>query len=156
MYSSSKSNPIHAYTRATHTVAKTRQVVMLYDGVIRFLRQAGEAIEQGNIEARYLKLTKASEVISGLQNCLDFDAGQHTAQVLYDFYAAIDMRIVTLHRQADAAELQRIITELKEMRDVWDGIDRGQEPRAATVPASEGTPSPSPDDSGPGPVKVSA
>ena len=35
-----------AYSRANHTVSKTRQVVMLYDGAIRFMQQAAEAMEK--------------------------------------------------------------------------------------------------------------
>lgn len=120
-------NPIKAYGRAAHTVAKTRQVVMLYDGIIRFMKQAAEAMEAGAIEERYLKLTRASEVVSGLQNSLDFDSGGQTAQVLFDFYSSVDARIIGMHRQPDAAVCQAIIADLKDMRDVWDGIDRGKE-----------------------------
>jgi flagellar protein FliS len=118
-------NLIKAYTRATHTVAKTRQVVMLYDGAIRFLKQAAEAMEKGEIEQRYLKLTRVSEVVSGLQNCLDFTSGGNTAQVLYDFYAGIDTRVFNLHRTPSPEACRQLIADLKEMRDVWDTIDRG-------------------------------
>lgn len=152
---SQKPNPIKAYTRATHTVAKTRQVVMLYDGAIRFLKQAAEAMEQGAIEERYQKLTRVSDIISGLQNSLDFTAGGSTAQVLFDFYASIDARIFGLHRQPSADVCNKIIQELKDMRDVWDGIDRGSDDSAAKTPAvvDEDSDQPTPPSS---PVKVSA
>lgn len=130
-------NPRHpslsAYTRATHTVAKTRQVVMLYDGAIRFMKQAAEAMEQGAIEERYNKLRRASDVIMGLQGSLDFESGRDTAQILYEFYAMIDNRIIGLHRHPDAAQCQQVIAELKSMRDVWDGIDRGAESGEASA-----------------------
>lgn len=114
-----------AYHRATHTVAKTRQVVMLYEGAIRFLQQAREAMEKKAIEKRYQKLTRASEIIMGLQACLDFDAGGDAAQVLYDFYSSIDARIMTLHRTNDIAACDTVIAELRDMRDVWNKIDQG-------------------------------
>lgn len=133
----SPSNHYKAYNRATHTVAKTRQVVMLYDGAIRFLQQAKEAMEQGNIETRYNKLARVSEIITGLQSCLDFDAGQHAAQTLYDFYAAMDTRILQLHRTNNAEDCSQIIAEIRDMREVWDRIDRG-DGAAPTPPASEG------------------
>lgn len=154
-------HPISAYTRATHTVAKTRQVVMLYDGAIRFLKQAAEAIEANNIEERYMKLTRASDVISGLQNSLDFDSGGQTAHVLFEFYSSVEARIMGLHRQPSAAACQQVVTDLKEMRDVWDGIDRhaeeGSAARAATPPqeAAE-TPDTPPTGTAPSSVKVSA
>lgn len=126
-------HPLNAYTRASHTVAKTRQVVMLYDGAIRFLQQAKAAMETTDISERYTKLAKAGEVIAGLQSCLDFDSGGQTAQVLYDFYAATEMRILALHRTNDAAECDALINDLKQMREVWHHIDRGNDPSVAPV-----------------------
>ncbi len=137
-------NPIKAYTRATHTVAKTRQVVMLYDGAIRFLKQAGEAIQAGSIEERFNKLTRVSDIITGLQGSLDYESGGSTAQVLSDFYSALDMRITGLHRKPDLAVCNSIVAELKEMRDVWDGIDRGKEAPSAPAVETEAAPELSP------------
>lgn len=116
-----------AYNRASHTVSKTRQVVMLYDGAIRFLQQAAEAIEKKDYEARYHRLNKVTDIIVGLQACLDFDAGGPSAKVLFDFYASLDMQIFTLHRTNDPELCRTIIGRLKEMRDTWDRIDRANE-----------------------------
>lgn len=123
----SPSNTGHyrAYNRANHTVSKTRQVVMLYDGMIRFLQQAGEGIEQKDYEVRYQKLMRASDVVIGLQACLDFEAGGESARVLHDFYTMIDRRIFALHRTNSVEECRAIVADLKTMRDVWSQIDRG-------------------------------
>lgn len=138
-----------AYSRATHTVSKTRQVVMLYDGAIRFLQQAAEAIENKDFETRYNKLTRAADIVVGLQACLDFESGGASAKVLFDFYSAMDMRIFALHRSNDLAACKTLIAELKEMRDVWDKIDRGNESTNATSAAK-------PAESGADPLTVSA
>lgn len=116
-----------AYLRANHTVSKTRQVVMLYDGMIRFMQQAVEAIEKKDYETRYHRLTRASDIIAGLQSCLDFDGGGSSARILYDFYSAIDLRIFTIHRSNDVKECEAVIAQLKEMREVWHTIDRAGE-----------------------------
>ncbi len=118
-------NPYHAYHKAAHTVSKTKQVVMLYDGVIRNLQQARAAIEQGEIETRYNKLVRASEIIIGLQSCLDFDEGADAAQILFDFYSSFDMRIAGLHRSNSLTGCDELIEELKSMREMWDRFDRG-------------------------------
>ena len=127
-----------AYSRATHTVSKTRQVVMLYDGMIRFLQQAMEAMEKKDFETRYNKLIRISDIITGLQACLDFETGGHSAKILYDFYSRIDLRIFALHRSNDVKEGSAIMTELKQMRDAWDKIDRGGEAQASAKPAESG------------------
>lgn len=130
------SNRYKAYNKAAHTVAKTRQVVMLYDGIIRFMSQAKVAMEQNEIENRFKTLSRASEVITGLQACLDYEAGGETAHILNDFYSAIDMRIMQLHRTNDAVECQKVIDELKPMREVWNGIDHGQAKPGVEEPAA--------------------
>lgn len=119
--------PYKAYHRATHTVTKTRQVVMLYDGMIRFMQQACEAMEKKDYETRYNKLARVSEIAHGLQACLDFEAGGDSAKILYDFYASLEVRIFQLHRSNDAEQCRKLITEVKNMRDMWDRFDRDGE-----------------------------
>jgi flagellar protein FliS len=151
------SNPLKAYSRAAHTVAKTRQVVMLYDGAVRLIQQAAEAIEKNDVETRYNKLTRASEVINGLQNSLDFEAGGNTANILYDFYSSLDARIFQLHREPTVEACERIVNDLKQMRTVWDEIDRAQDgaPKAASSEVEPTEPTPTPTDPS-GSVKFSA
>ena len=113
-----------SYAAATQTVAKTQQIVMLYDGVIRFIQQAKDAINDKRIEDRYKILTKASDVIMGLQACLDFDNGGQIARVLYSYYSSIDSRIFSVHRSNNLETCDEIIGDLKKMRDVWNEIDQ--------------------------------
>ncbi len=121
-----KPTQYQAYSLATRTVAKTRQVVMLYDGAIRFLQQAKSAIESHNIEERFNLLQRASEVVIGLQSSIDFDTGGEVAQTLHRFYTDASMRILAINfKDSEGIELcAGIITDLKQMRDIWDGIDK--------------------------------
>jgi flagellar protein FliS len=130
---------VKAYSKATYTVNKTRQVVMLYDGAIRFLQQGAEAIERKDYETRFYKLQRSIDIIVGLQACLDFESGGASAQILHDFYASLEMRIYAIHRTNDLEACRAITQEMKEMRDVWDRIDRSVESPAPTdVPPSPG------------------
>ncbi len=115
-----------AYTAATQTVAKTKQIVMLYDGVIRFVQQGKDAIAQKRIEDRYHLLTKATTIISGLQASLDFEKGGEIAKVLYNFYSGVNNRIFSIHRTNNLDTCDAIIADLKQMRDVWHDIDQNQ------------------------------
>lgn len=121
-----------AYSQAFHTVGKTRQVVMLYDGMIRFLKQAREAIIEKRIEDRFNLLTRASDVVLGLQASLDFESGGSVARVLYDFYSSVDSRILTIQRTNDLGLCDDLIAELKEMREAWNVIDHD-----APIPAGQ-------------------
>lgn len=114
-----------AYHQASHTVSKTKQVVMLYDGIIRNLNQIKEAIKDNRIEDRYHKLIRTSEIISGLQMSLDFESGGDVARTLYDFYSSLDSRLIQLHRHPNVEVVEQMIVEIREMREVWDHIDKG-------------------------------
>lgn len=125
MYNTSKNmQQYKAYATANMTVGKTRQVVMLYDGALRFIQQSIEAIGKGDFETRYNLLAKTSEIVTGLQNSLDFDNGGEISQLLYDYYASIDARLFSVHRTNNVATLEAISKELRMMRDAWDEIDQ--------------------------------
>lgn len=128
-----RSAQYQAYNMATQTVPKTRQIVMLYDGVIRFMQQAKEAIAEKRIEDRFNLLVRAGEVIISLQNCLDHENGGEIAQILNDYYSSIDMRILSIHRSNSMEMCDRVIAELKEMRNAWHQIDSSP-PQPVAIP----------------------
>ena len=145
-------NPYKAYNQATHTVSKTRQIVMLYDGMVRFLSQAKEAMAENRIEDRFNLLVKTANIVVGLQSSLDFEEGGEAASSLYDFYASLDARITDLHRSNDSAECDALIAEIREMRDLWKQIDENvtdSEPAHSPVAApDEGSTTPNASGSG--------
>lgn len=112
-----------AYSTATRTAPKLRQIIMLYEGVIRFMQQARLAIEENRVEDRYNLLTRSSEIILNLQACLDFENGGQVAQTLHDFYSSIDARILSIHRSRSEELCDSVIRDLKEMCQVWREID---------------------------------
>lgn len=128
-----------AYLSANQTVAKTQQIVMLYDGVIRLVQQAKEAICERRIEDRFNLLSKASNIIHGLQGCLDFENGKEIAGVLYSFYSSVDNRIFSIHRDNSTTTCDEIIKDLKQMRDAWQAVDEKMlsEEAPVTPPAEE-------------------
>lgn len=115
---------ISAYKNANYTVSKTRQVVMLYDGMICFMQQARSAMEEGRIEDRFTLLTKTSAIVTGLQGCLDFEQNAEVSTTLYDYYAQVEADIFLLHRSQSVQDCDRLISQLKAMRETWHEIDR--------------------------------
>ena len=115
---------ISAYKNANYTVSKTRQIVMLYDGMVRFMQQARSAMEEGRIEDRFTLLTKASAIVTGLQGCLDFEQNVEVSTTLYDYYAQVETDIFLLHRTNSLEQYDRLISQLKAMRETWHEIDK--------------------------------
>lgn len=112
---------------------------MLYDGIISSLQQARDAMAEQRIEDRYHLLTKATQIIMGLQSSLDFDAGNAVAATLYDFYSGLLFTINQLHRTNDVSVCGALIEEVKSMRALWDEIDRQEQ---ANSPAPMAIPEP--------------
>jgi flagellar protein FliS len=119
-------NSLHyaAYKTAQHNASKCRQVVMLYDGAIKFVNKAIDAIAQKDIQDRYNNLESACNIILGLRSALDFENGREIAEILDQYYHSIDMRLITVHRNGRADICEQVINELKTMRDAWDEIDQ--------------------------------
>lgn len=113
-----------AYASAARMVRKTRQIVMLYDGAIRAVHQAKMAILEKRIEDRYNALSKASDILNGLQLSLDFENGGEVAKTLYDYYAAMDMRVLSVHHSNSVETCDLCLKHLRMMREAWDEIDQ--------------------------------
>lgn len=112
-----------AYTAAQQNTSKCKQVVMLYDGAMRFITKAMDAIKENNIQERFNNLERASKIILGLQSALDFDRGGEVAKVLDEYYHNIDMRLVSVHYNNDASICEKVLRELKIMREAWEEVD---------------------------------
>jgi flagellar protein FliS len=137
-------NQYQAYAQAKQTVGKLTQLIMLYDGAIRFLRQAREAIEQDRIEDRYNLLIRASDVIMGMQASLDFENGGEISQILHDFYSSLDARILMVHRNNSLKLCDQVIDDMKQMRATWQQIEEEDTSEASEVKeASESSTQPS-------------
>ena len=128
-----------AYSLATRTVPKTRQIVMLYDGALRFIKQAQIAVAEKRIEDRFRLLVRASDIMVGLQNSIDFENGGDVAHTLHRFYTNMSTRIlsVNLHPTDSVKLCEEIYQDIREMRDVWDTIDRSGSSTSGTAAASE-------------------
>jgi len=59
-------------------------VVMMYDGALRFLGEAADAAERGDLRARAHAISRVMAIISELQNTLDLEKGGAVADQLDD------------------------------------------------------------------------
>lgn len=112
-----------AYSQAKQTLPKTRQIVMLYDGMVRFMKQAKEAIISGDIEERYNSVTKVSQIITGLHSSIDWDRGGEIARILDGFYSSIFADLNEIQRTGSIQKCDHVIKELSEMLSSWTQID---------------------------------
>lgn len=131
----------NAYSYAAYNVSKTRQVVMVYDGIISAVQQARKSIEEQAHEARFNALQKACTLILGLQASLDHEQGGEITKMLDNFYFSMDMRIQRLNREPSTEQIDRILKEFRLMRDAWAEVDANATANGEEGDAAKFTPS---------------
>lgn len=107
-------------------------VVALYDGVVRFLSTAVEAVERGNVEERRYAVKRALDIIIHLQARLRTDIGGRPAQALSEFYAAIFAQILQASQSASKEKFEHAIASVRNVREAWRQV--ATDPNAYAVP----------------------
>lgn len=97
-------------------------VVMLYDGALKFLNVAREAIERHDLVARRDAVSRALAIISELQSTLNMTDGGEIAQRLDALYGFANERILLAVQQNSTAPLDEAIRVLETLRDSWVAI----------------------------------
>ena len=96
-------------------------VVMLYDGVRRFLFQAGVAMRDGQIELTNRKLRRAEDIVQHLRDILDLEQGE-IAQNLEAIYVFCLRQMREARFQRDPAALEQISGLLAQLREAFAAI----------------------------------
>jgi flagellar protein FliS len=117
-------------------------VVALYDGIIRFLYTACDAVERGDTNGRRAASKRAMDIIIHLQSRLRMDIGGKPAQALSEFYAAIFAEIIQASQSASTQKYQHAIDCVRNVRDAWRqvALDPAANPdslRLAPIQASD-------------------
>jgi flagellar protein FliS len=94
-------------------------VVALYDGIIRFLYAACDAVDRGDEAARRGAVKRALDIIIHLEARLRMDVGGSAAEALSEFYASIFAQILQGSQSASRAKFEHAITCVRNVRDAW-------------------------------------
>jgi flagellar secretion chaperone FliS len=129
---------LSAYGQAAETLAPLRQIVMLYDGAIRRVKEARQAIEQQRVRERHVAVQKASAIVEALQMALDHQRGGEIAGQLDKIYTYVGFRLQRINLDDDPAICDELVARLGELRASWAqiadaGVD-GSHPAALPAP----------------------
>src|SRR3954451_536192 len=98
------------------TAPPERLVVMLYDGVHRFLTQAAAAMRQNDIAHSNDRLQRAEAIISELNVTLDMSAGD-IAERRRSIYMFSRRHLAEARLERDAAKIDAVSRLLGELRE---------------------------------------
>src|SRR5579863_621762 len=108
-------------------------VVALYDGILRFLYAAGEAVDRGDTVGRRAAVKRALDIIIHLQARLRMDIGGRPAQALSEFYASIFAQILQASQSASKQKFEHAIECVRNVRDAWRQV--AKDPAVNPIPA---------------------
>ena len=107
---------------AIETESKGRIIVKLYDGAIRFLGQALEAIKTGDFERKGNLILKARNIVLELSAALDMEAGGEISTNLRSLYNFILHRLTIANIKCDKIAIGEVINLLTELNEGWKKI----------------------------------
>lgn len=107
------------------------QVVMLYDGAIKFCGIAKEAIAEGDIQKRHNYNKRAMEVVSYMLDILDYEKGGEVARRLQLIYAFLLRRLLEVDFRNDPRICDEVVEHLRVLRGSWHKIVQGERMKQA-------------------------
>ena len=102
-------------------------IVALYDGMVRFLYRAIQAIEANDVSERRVAINRTLDILIHLQSRLRMDIGGSSAKALAEFYASIFALCVDGSRLASTARLREAISCIRDVREAWHTISQDPE-----------------------------
>jgi flagellar protein FliS len=107
------------------TAPPERLVLMLYDGISRFLFQAAVAMRDGNVATTNTKLQRAEAIIDELIATLDHEVGGEIADRLNAIYLYSRRTLGEARLQRSPEKIEHVQGLLLELREAWAQICGG-------------------------------
>lgn len=101
------------------TASPEQLISMLYDGAIRFAKQAREELESGDLEKANATIQRVQDIVEELNVSLDTEKGGEIAANLRKLYLYISDLLVEANIKKDSEPLCTAIKLLDSMRETW-------------------------------------
>lgn len=113
-------NPYQNYfANQVRTASPEKIMIMLYDGAIRFLRQARQAMEEGDRVGRLKKISRVVAILTELSNTLDFEKGGEIAENLDGLYWYMIRELTSVNIRETVEPMDSAENILLELREAW-------------------------------------
>jgi flagellar secretion chaperone FliS len=96
--------------------------IALYDGIVRFMNQAIEAVEQNDAEQRRAAVKRAMDIVMHLQVTLDKRKGGKPAEALTEFYTAMFALMLQGSQANSRQKFEQVIANVRNVREAWKQV----------------------------------
>lgn len=123
-----KVNPyVESYRQnAVLTASPLQLVILLYDGALRFLYAAKEAMLRKDLYEQNANLQKAQSIVSELSAGVDQQQGGELAENLLGLYTYCYNEIVEANLGDKLENVERCIAVLSQLRESWSELETKQ------------------------------
>lgn len=121
------------------TATPEQILVMLYDGAIRFVRQARDGMAAGDRVTKLKMIDKTMAILNELSATLDHEIGGEIAANLAALYDFMNRELVRSNLKNDPQPLDIVERILSELREAWVQaieINRQASARTGSIPTT--------------------
>jgi len=114
----SLNNPYQQYQQQSVMTASPGELtLMLYNGCMRFIKQAMECVSNRDLEGAHNAIIRAQDIILELMSSLDMNYEISSGlAALYDY---MHRRLIDANTQKNVQILEEVLGFVTEMRDTW-------------------------------------
>ncbi len=106
-------------TRALEGASGIELTVALYDGIVRFMYNAIDAVDRGDTVQRRYAVKRAMNIVIHLQATLNMEQGGKPAEVLGEFYTAMFALMLQGSQASSREKFEQVIACVMNVREAW-------------------------------------
>ena len=116
-------NPKQSYKAYSKTDVNTSDqltlIIMLYEGLLRFLKKAMIKIEENDVEAAHIYFVRSKEIVNELLSTLHAEKGGDIGNNLRELYLYMFRRIVEANLKKDMEISKDVYQVAKTLHEGW-------------------------------------
>lgn len=111
-------NPYQQYQQnVINTSTPQELTLMLYNGLVKFLKLGIEAIEENNPQSAHNNIIKAQNIIEEFMSTLNMD--YDISKKLYSIYEYMNWQLVNANIKKDKAAIEEVVVFAEDLRNTW-------------------------------------
>lgn len=116
-------NPYETYKNARiQTANQGRLIVMLYEGAIRFSKEALKAIQDKKYDVANNRIVRAEDIVTELLVSLDYEKGGDIAKKLASIYIYMNQQLLEANITKSSGPLEVVINLMSDLKESWEKI----------------------------------
>ena len=117
------------------TASQANLILMMYEGEMRFTRQAPDSLDAQDPAGMVRNIQKARDIVNELSLSLDISQGGEAAARLESLYQFTLSQLTLANIKTDRAPLEAVLRVLTPLTSAWQTVAEGQTEEAPLTPA---------------------